>query len=256
MQRVIAFILGTGLLFSVGCTNPTGGPFAKNTRVPAPGTYQLRIPSQLNGQAYYNPSQGAGSTIIPPINPASAAPTANVAAQDINGWKQINQPVQQFANTPNYNTPYGSAVGSYAPPQYQIATGTTQVNSGATSGNQNAINHQNRVDSTRLAATDASAVRPPSVGQANPAAGQPQASDRYAGSVQVYQGIYPPAGAIPNGFVNPNANNRFVAQPTVGTPGSYQSPYIRYSGTFAQGNNPYGNAPTGWVSRDGNTTSR
>jgi hypothetical protein len=212
----------------------------------------LRIPSQLNGQAYYDPRQGTGSTINPPINPASAAPTANVA-QDVNGWKHVNQPVAQYSNAPVYNTPYGWANGGYTPPNYQVATSTTQSNSAPTTGNQTGNNSQNRVDSTRLAATDASAIRPPVAGQPNANVANPPA-DRFAGNIQVYQGIYPPAGTNQNGFVDPNANNRYVAQPTVGTPGSYQSPYIRYSGTFAQGNSPTGNTGTGWVAREGNTT--
>lgn len=252
MQRVMAFTISMGLLFSVGCTNPTGGPFAKNTRVPAPGTYQLRIPSQLNGQAYYDSRQGTAPAINPPVNPNSAAPTANVA-QEINGWKQIPQPAQPYAAAPGYITPYSGTPAGSASPNYQVATATTQSNPGATAGNP-ASAGQNRVDSTRLAATDASTVRAPGVGQPNPPTAAAPPADRYAGNIQVYQGIHPPAGANQNGFVNPNANNRYAAQPTVGTPGSYQSPYIRYSGTFAQGNNPYGNPGTGWVAREGSTT--
>jgi hypothetical protein len=253
MRQAIVLMLSIGYLVLTGCTNATRGPLAKNSRIPAPGTYQLRIPSLGNGPANDAPRQAATIANHSVVNPTAAAPTGPITGPDLSGWKQINQP-NQMAAAPAYTSPYGTGKGgAYAPPAYQVATGTTIANpSGATGGSSQTMASQNRVDSTRLAATDASGVRAPSVGQANPNPVPPQSSNRYAGNVEVYQGIYPPAGSNPNGFVNPNDPNRYLAQPQVGAPGSYRSPYIRQSGAFAYGNNPYNQTPTGWVARDGN----
>jgi hypothetical protein len=251
MNRKLQFSICIGLLILPGCFNRPGGPFGANARVPAPGTYQLKIPSLANNQPYYTPNQGLSANnpvapVNPPINPNGAAPTASVADRNLQGWTLVNgQSQPQFSaqsQAPVYQSPHviGNA-GVAAAPNFQVATGSTLTSGASMAGTTVAAQaNPTRVDSSRMAAIDASSIRPPS---ANPVTPQ------YFGTLQS-TGINPPA-ANANGFSQPQMPNRFsAAQPVAGVSGSYQSPYIRQGSTFVQGFDSQGGAP-GWVARDG-----
>ncbi len=256
MVRGVLFAGLTGmLLFSSGCCRQKNqcGPFGQTARIPAPGTYQLSIPSLAGNQPYYTPAQnqlgsttGAATGIAsnPMVNPNAAAPTINVANQNLNGWAQSPHHLTTASNAPVYQSPYGSVANPAAGTGYRVSSSTAVQ--GSTSGQPNAggnVTAQNdvRIDSTRLAATDATHVRGPVTGPTG-----------FAGTSEPvrYNGT----------FNQPQADPR-LANAANGVPGTYQSPYVRHTGTWSttpQAYNPYpgSGSQVGWVPRENNGASR
>ncbi len=267
MYRGTHFIIWIGLLVLPGCFSRSGGgPFGTNARVPAPGTYQLKIPSLASQAPYYTPNQNSqvASNPAATINPNAAAPTLNVASRDLQGWKLVNGQAAPASNAPVYQSPNVVGAGAtIAQPNFQVASNSTLTRPG-TSGSGNNLAAQTNsqpLDSTRMAAIDASSIRPPSTTVLGPNSlvqpptmNQPaaQAPPQYFGNLQPGGGN---SSGATTGFTQPNLTNRYAAQPVVGVPGSYQSPYIRNTGTFAQGPELRSGAP-GWVARESSGTNR
>jgi hypothetical protein len=256
MYRTIQLIFCTSLLILPGCVNRPAGLFGSNARVPAPGTYQLKIPSLAN-QPYYSPNQGSSLAVNPdsafsginppnfPVNPSAAAPTV-VANRDLQGWKLIDGQTAPQSMAPVYQSPNTIAANdSWARPNFQVASGTTLTRGAGVNPGTSLVGQSNPrlADSTRMAAIDASSIRPPAA--VTPSQQQYFGSLHSSGNPSI--AAQNPASNL-NGLTQPQLPNRYAAQPVVGRPGSYQSPYIR-GAVMGQGMDASPGA-TGWVARD------
>lgn len=250
-KTLILLILCTAWLVSGcnrRCQSPGGcGPFA-NSRIPAPGTGQLTIPSRSAQQPYYVPGGGLAQNQV--IDPNQSAPTLNQPNPQLNGWTPqpaTGGPSFVASNAPVYNSqPYVGGPGSGVPPGYRVATSSTLPSSQSTldSGQSRTSGQNERTDPTRLPATDATAVRAPAANTASASFLPPTLQPRYSASLNAFQPIAPPqmAGG------NPTGQPRYQAQPMTAAAPSYQSPYVRTVPQMAQ-NAP--GSPVGWTPRDG-----
>lgn len=272
LNRQWIILIAVVVFWQTGCSNPytssTGyAPFA-TARVPAPGTGQLNIPTQVAGQPYYTPGSPTPSSIAssntpPTVNPAQPAPTVAQNTQSLNGWTPLppgGYPNSTYPNSiasqpPSYSSnfqPFGAPVasgsgGSGGMPGYRVATGTTMVNPAGVSsyqdsGTNGTVNQGARTDPSRLPASDATQVRAPSQVATNPGFAPPPQQPSYTSNLQNF-----PTSAPPQVAGNPiSAAPNYQAQPYNGQPMNYQSPFIRTSPQMAQ---TPGTAGYGWAPR-------
>lgn len=270
LNRQWIILIAVLVFWQAGCTNrctsPSGcSPFS-TARVPAPGTGQLTIPTQVAGQPYYTPGAPGSTTASTTLNPTQSAPTVALNTQPLNGWAPL--PPSGYTNSTYPNSGYptsvypNSMVGqppayssnfqvagvppSGGAPGYRVATGTTMANPATTSslqdgGTNGTVNQGNRTDPSRLPASDATQVRAPSQVATNPNFAPPTQPASYSSNLQAFQPVVPPQVAGTPGSVPPN----YQAQPYNGQPMSYQSPFVRTSPQMAQtpGTSGYGWAP-------------
>ena len=295
---VVTVLLFSFLGLSVGCRNNqfcnpynnNFGTFPGQSTLPAPPTYSLQIPSVSQNQ-YYNPNATARqpSSLV---NPNSAAPTpATLAPQP--GWRPVGDPntsgtqprsVLQQGNETSATQPKPNRIpANFASSGSTSRTATNTYPSVRTASTSNGVSFKDsvnyrstqvdeRLDQTRLPATDASNVRAPSVvnsgtrlAQLNPAA-RPQNSVIY--SAQPRLAAQPAPTLIAPGFTQTQFNQ--PAQPTTivgsvqyGQPGYNVYPQQPFTipgavvpsaqpGILAQSTTVYdpgaGNGNTGWRS--------
>ena len=241
MARTIKFsIVLLLVLCSVGCQNRCGscgvqnGPFGGGlfqpvaTTVPAPSTYSLQQGARTaRQQDYYTiPNTGQQPAVRQPtpLNNSNSNPNPNLSPQ---GWRQVpqNSNTQQF-NNQQLNATSLLVQNPAGSPAYQAA----QVNP-----NYQTTAIDERRDPTRLAVTDASAVRAPArffpTGNVNRLPHTPVATTH---------------GTVPSSGYSQFASN---TQPQFGATqinGSvvYQNSAPNY-GNNSYGNNPYGNNQPG-----------
>lgn len=279
------------------CANQCGG-FANNQLLPAPPTGSLQIPSLGQNQPYYNngvPTTARQPNYL--INPNSAAPTPATNTPTLapqQGWRPVGsnsyslnsptspapttnngvQPRSVLQNTPTpadraptgFASQSGSSVLSSNQPLTQTRPVTTQVAANTTPGlsYKDNVNYQStqideRRDATRLAATDATAVRAPTSFSTVPGIQVAQAAPVYGQVVPAGQNLYaPPTRFTQTQFVQPQQPG--IVAGTV----AYGQPYnvYPYSGSapavLAQSTTTYNPQnvqtnsfdSTGWRDRD------
>jgi hypothetical protein len=270
MCRGIGLIVWIGLLVFTGCCNHKGAsPFGTTARVPAPATYQLRIPSLASNQPNNASGQGqqmaASPNINPPalqVNPIASAPTQSAGTTNVNGWNLVNGPAMQASNAPVYQTPYSPQTNLGVPSSnLQVAVASTLPNPSSTSSSSTFASQPNSMlnqpDSTRLAAIDVSVVRPPTAvtPPINPSSASSIQGQSASTQPQQYLGHFQTSGGInqPNssGFVQPALPTGSTNPTSGGAPGTYQSPFIRTTGSLTPGVDPRTTGSVGWVQREG-----
>lgn len=224
---VWSFVVGLCLLVSsVGCRNYGGCGYNSqaclpcnsicgnsgiglSTTVPSPGTYGIQIPSTASGGAYYN-RNAATANANGLLQPRGIAPTPTTSGPNLapqNGWREAGT-----TSTSQY-TPSGSQqkLGPNFNPQSVLASRSnatsvlSQVQPRLASASQNGLSfrdNQNystttvdeRLDRTRLPATDATSVRAP------------------VGPTRTIVAQNPYAGVTPAGYANPVVRSPVTTQ--------------------------------------------
>lgn len=242
------------ILLSAGCqsrcNNPYGGWFAGNSTLAPPPTYSLNIPSSVaSNQPYYTPNQAAPTNRT--LNTNQSAPTPASQA----GWRATDTNLSNGSGgqgqPSSVLSPQTKFVETQARPGGQVNLNGQPQRFAALPGSgvsfTNSQNYQTtpfdeRQDATRLAVTDASAVRAPArnfptgnVALLQPTYRNPAnysvpaqqtyvaqngyyAQPGYSGQVMMYNGQAPgyQGQAV---LVNPNMNSQNVyAQSTASTP--------------------------------------
>ena len=194
------------------CGNAGAGIGAPRT-VPSPETYSLQIPSAAGG-GYYNRNAATANAANGLLQPRGVAPTPTTSGPNLapqRGWREAGTTGTTSTSqyTPN-NT--NQKLGPNAAPQSVLASrsnassvlnqGQTRVASATTQNGLSFRDNQNystttvdeRLDRTRLPATDATNVRAP------------------VGPNQTLLAQNPYRGVAPANFVNPVAQSPVVVQ--------------------------------------------
>ncbi len=172
MSQNLWIVLAIGILAFTGCrnryNNPSGGGlFAGTSTIAAPGTYSLNIPSLASNQPYYVPGQSSPAGVTT-LDPRGLAPANNSNPAQLNGWRPspANSSVGNFNSGQSVLAASNANNGYSVPPGYRSASNTALPGSGMSytdSTNYQSTGVDERTDRTRLAATDASNVRAPSL---------------------------------------------------------------------------------------------
>ena len=273
---VVSICLVSMLAMTTGCRNrctpgcPPNAFFGANQVIPAPATYSVQIPSQNNGQAYYNPNSTARQPTYL-LNPNGASPTPATGGANSNqpGWRAVGSESQSGANVPRSvlqqdettssqprTNSASTTLAQVQPPSAGTVRTATATNglSYRDSVNYRTTRTDERLDRTRLPATDATSVRAPSgintvttgtrMAQLNPTLGVTLTQPIYAGQ--------PRLASASQWYVPPTYSQTQVVQPAQPTTiaGTYQpstgpviyqgvpQPYVQPGVILAQPNQP------------------
>lgn len=240
MRTKDKILCGIGLVLvaiSAGCRSRCGNACGYGPTIAPPPTYSLNIPSAGGTNPYYVPGGATSTANLPAhlVDPSGRAPvpTANQTGTQ-NGWQPVggnNLSGTNAAPGSNANSSTTFANNISNPSNLRTASATATAGSGSV--NYQTTRVDERLDSTRLPANDATDVRAPS--QIVTASGtrlaqiqQPAAPIFYNGSPSVggnglqsgqpvyYGQVY----ATPYGNQNHIAAPTVLAQSTTGLPGN------------------------------------
>ena len=213
-----------GLCGYNSCT-PCFSSLTAPTTVPAPATYSMQIPSAGQNQPYYN---GGAATAQNLLQTGGAAPTPitgaspNLAPQ--NGWREAGtNDSSQYLPASNNQGQSVLASNSTTRPVQSVTNRTTGGLSYRDNMNYQTTAVDERLDQTRLAATDATNVRAPAGFQSPTMITQapqfliPPARYQNFGSTPQNTAAYPNQRIAQNQPIVYHGNPTFAGTPTYGS---------------------------------------